>query len=118
MPESAPPLRYSHPKLSLLRSSTAAKANTCWPTTALSKTFIVSLRRHRHRIEVRVGGVLVDALLDLEPHVADEALDWPGGGVAEGADGVALDLVGDVEQHVDLAPLRPSLGHARDDAPH
>jgi hypothetical protein len=35
----------------------------------------------------------------------DQALDRPGRRVAERADRVALDLLGDVEQHVDLALL-------------
>src|SRR5262249_2462792 len=38
--------------------------------------------------------------------------------VAKSADGVALDLGGDVPQQVDLALMRPALGHAREDAPH
>src|SRR3954471_917320 len=48
---------------------------------------------------------LDDAPLELGAEVADQALDRPGGGVAERADGVALDLLGDVEQFVDLADL-------------
>jgi hypothetical protein len=47
---------------------------------------------------------------------ADQALDRPGRGVAERADGVAFDLLGDVQQHVDLAlvgaALRPCAHHA------
>ena len=48
-----------------------------------------------------------DAVLDLVAEVAEQALDRPGGRVAEAADGVALDLAGDVEQQVDLALSRP-----------
>src|SRR5829696_6434674 len=76
------------------------------------------LRRHQRRLGVRVRRVVVDATLDLAAEVADQPLDRPGGGVAEGADGVALDLGRDLQEHVDLAPLRPPLGHAREDAPH
>ena len=50
--------------------------------------------------------------------MADEALDRPGRRVAERADRVALDLLGDFQQHVDLALLRAALGHARQHAPH
>jgi hypothetical protein len=39
---------------------------------------------------------------NLDPEMADQALDRPGRRVAERADGVAFDLLGDVEQHVDL----------------
>src|SRR3546814_5253331 len=37
--------------------------------------------------------------------VADQALDRPGGRVAQRADRVALDLLGDLEQRIDLARL-------------
>ena len=67
---------------------------------------------------MRVGAVAVDALLDLGAEVADQALDRPGRRVAERADGVALDLLRDVEQHVDLAALGAALGHAQHHAPH
>ena len=60
----------------------------------------------------------VDAALDLRAEMRDQALDRPGRGVAERADRVALDLLGNVEQHVDLALVRAALGHAADHAPH
>ena len=47
----------------------------------------------------------VDALLDDVAEMADETLHRPGGGVAQRADGVALDLVAHLEQHIDLALL-------------
>ena len=72
----------------------------------------------RARLAVRIGRILVDAPLDLGAEMGDEALDRPGRGVAERADRVALDLLGDVEQHVDLALLRAALGHARHHPPH
>ena len=43
--------------------------------------------------------------LDLFAEIADQALDGPCGGVAQGADGVALDLLGHVQQHVDFLDL-------------
>src|SRR5215204_1073061 len=79
---------------------------------------IALLRRHERGLGVRVRRVVVDAALDLAPEMPDQPLDRPGGGVAERADGVALDLRRDFEQHVDLAPLRAAFGHAGEDAPH
>jgi hypothetical protein len=46
-----------------------------------------------------------DAVLDLVPEMADQALDRPGRRIAKRADRVPLDLLGDVEQHVDLLDL-------------
>src|SRR5512134_2006728 len=50
---------------------------------------------------------VLDVVLELVPEMTDEALHGPRRGVAQRADRVALDLVGDVDQHVDvgLAPL-------------
>src|SRR5262245_65419444 len=48
----------------------------------------------------------------------DQALDRPGGRVAERADGMAFDLVADIEQHIDLALLSLAPGHALEHAPH
>src|ERR1700722_4499833 len=66
-------------------------------------------RRHPHRIGVRIGAVLVDPPLDLVTEIAQQALHRPRRAVAEGADGVALDLVGDLHQHVELAFVRAAL---------
>ena len=52
---------------------------------------------------------LSEALLELGPEVPDEALDGPGGAVGQGADGVALDLLRQLPQHVDLLGLRVAL---------
>src|SRR6185437_5234961 len=76
------------------------------------------LRRHAHRLAVRIGRILVDAALDLGPEMRDQPLDRPGRRVAERADRMALDQLGDVEQHVDLALLRPALRHAGHHPPH
>src|SRR5690606_18088276 len=66
-----------------------------------------SLRRRQHgRDVVGVAGELVDTPLDLRAEIADQPLDRPRRRVAQRADGVALDLLGDVEQHIDLALLR------------
>src|SRR5215472_6593043 len=76
------------------------------------------LRRHAHRLRMRVRRVLIDAPLDLGPEVAQEALHGPCGAVAEGADRVALDLLRHLEQHVDLALVGAALRHAGEHAPH
>ena len=61
--------------------------------------------------EVRAAAAVgVDALFDLVTEVPDQALHGPGGGVAEGADGVTFDLTGHVESVDDLTPRE------RDDA--
>lgn len=39
-----------------------------------------------------LGLALLDAVLHLAPEVPDEALDWPSGGIAQRANGVALNL--------------------------
>src|SRR5262245_21232233 len=77
------------------------------------------LRRHRaHLMHAFGGAVAVDALFDFGAEAADEALDGPGGGVAEGADGVAFDLAGDIQEQIDFAVVGFALGHALQDAPH
>ena len=53
-----------------------------------------------------------DAALDLGPEMADEALDRPGGGVAQSTDGVAFDLIRKLLQHVDFSKVSVSYFHA------
>ena len=55
--------------------------------------------------------IVVDAPLDLGAEMPDQALDRPGGGVAQGTDGVAFDLLGDFLQQVDLRNLGVALHH-------
>jgi len=50
--------------------------------------------------------VLLDAGLKLGPEVPDEALDGPRERLAQRADGVSLDLLGQLQEHVDLALAR------------
>src|SRR5277367_4429305 len=76
------------------------------------------LRRHAHGVAMWVGRVLINALFDLGPEMSDQTLDRPGRRVPERADRMALDLFGDVEQHVDFLLLRAALGHAGHHAPH
>src|SRR4051812_27004554 len=77
-----------------------------------------SLRRHAHRLGMRVRRILVDAPLDLRAEVAQQALHRPGRAITEGANGVPLDLLGHVHQHADLALVRAAFGHAHQHAPH
>src|SRR5690242_12884150 len=62
--------------------------------------------------------IVADAALDLGSEVAEQALDRPRGRIAQGADGVAFDLLGDVEQEVDLADLGLATHHALHHAVH
>src|SRR5260221_9525742 len=64
------------------------------------------LRRHLHRLRMRVGAVLVDAPLDLVPEMPKQALHRPSRAVPERANGVALDLSRDLHEHIDLALVR------------
>src|SRR3954447_1748859 len=63
---------------------------------------------------LRVGQ---DPPLDLGPEVANQALHRPGRSVAERADGVTLDFLGDVQQQVDLLQLGTALRHPRHHPP-
>ena len=66
-------------------------------------------------------GILVDALFDFRTEIADQSLNRPCSRVAERADRVALDLLGHLLQHVDLADLGVADGHKaiplRDESP-
>src|SRR5262245_41144545 len=96
----------------------AAIATTLPNPALLPVACIILLRRHRDRLGMRPSRILVDAALDLGPEVAEQPLHRPGGAVAEGADRVALDLVSDVEQRVDLTLMGSAFRHAREHAPH
>src|SRR5262245_38525485 len=76
------------------------------------------LCRDRNRRRDRLERAGVDALLDHVAEMPDQALDGPSGRVAERADGMALDLIADIEQHIDLGLLGLALGHAFEHAPH
>src|SRR6056297_4165844 len=52
------------------------------------------------------GFLCLDAILDLIAEVTDQALYRPGRRVAKGTNRVTLDLLGHVEQHVDLLDIR------------
>src|SRR5580704_13707611 len=67
---------------------------------------------------MRISGILIDAPLDLRPEMAQQTLNRPRRPVAEGTDRVALDLLRDFEQHVDLALVGATFCHAGQHAPH
>src|SRR3984885_14696792 len=75
----------------------------------------LSFCRHPHRRARLIGR---DPLLHHWAEVADQTLDRPGRGVAEGADRMALDLTCDLIKRVDLGDLCPALNHACHDTPH
>src|SRR5690606_27347709 len=78
------------------------------------------LRRNRRHGTVGGGRicVLLDPRLDGRTEIADQALDRPCSRIAKRADGVTLDLLGHLEQHVDFALLSATLDHAFHDSHH
>src|SRR5215471_649539 len=77
-----------------------------------------SLRGYRHRRRYGLRRLRIDALLHDMAEMADQALNRPGRCIAERADGVALDLIADIKQHIDLADLCFPARHALQHAPH
>lgn len=63
-------------------------------------------------LRAQLALVFLDSGLQLGTEVPDETLDGPGEGLAQGADGVALDLLGEFLEHVDLALAGLALLHA------
>src|SRR5690606_5786895 len=99
-------------------------ASHAWSTvepagTSISTPSMVSLGIQRSlsisRRPLQPG--LLDAALQLRAEMADQALHRPGGGIAQRADGVAFDLLGDVVQKVDLGELGPALADPGQHAP-
>src|SRR3954453_13050351 len=82
--------------------------STSVPSMTILAIVLSLFRRHLNRLAhraaaVRIADVFLDAPLDLRPEVPQQALHRPRRPVAERADGVAFDLLGNIEQHVDLA---------------
>src|ERR1700684_984416 len=69
-------------------------------------------------VDVRLVRIFLDALLDLVTEMRDQALDRPRRGIAERADGVALDLFCHLQQHVDLALVGASCPPRDQPPPH
>src|SRR5580698_6016116 len=64
------------------------------------------------------AAAVVYVVLELVAVMLDEALHRPGGGVAEGTDGMALDLLRDVHQHVQVFLPALAVLDALDDPVH
>src|SRR3546814_13080121 len=64
------------------------------------------------------AAILADTAFDFRAEMLDQPLDRPCGGVAERTDGVAFDLLGDVEQSVDLADVGVAGAQPLHHAPH
>src|ERR1700730_12353735 len=86
---------------------------------------MVLLRRYRierawiaNPMRICIARVFVDAPLDFRTEMPQQALHRPGSTVAERANGVTLDLLCDLHQHIDLALLCAAFRHARQHTPH
>src|SRR3546814_19784833 len=64
------------------------------------------------------AAILADTAFDFRAEMLDQPLDRPCGGVAERTDGAAFDLLGDVEQSVDLADVGVAGAQPRHHAQH
>src|SRR5205823_11493745 len=62
--------------------------------------------------------ISVDPRFDLVTEMCDQALDRPSRGVAERANGMAFDLLGALQEHVDLTLMGAALGHTGQYPPH
>src|SRR5512134_3941652 len=83
------------------------RALTGTPSTSMltSSSLMVLFGSGRGLPRLDDAAAVLDVVLELVPEMTDEALHRPRRGVAERADGVALDLVGDVDEHVDVGLL-------------
>src|SRR5690606_22162116 len=75
-------------------------------TSILTVSSLMSVMPSASRRDVQVlddaASAVIDHVLEFVPEVLQEALHRPRGGVAERADRVSLDLVRDVDQHVEI----------------
>src|SRR5512135_383061 len=77
------------------------RALTGTPSTSmLTRSSLMPSCRAAARLDDAVA--VLDVVLELVPEMPDETLHGPRRRVAERADGVALDVVGDADQHVDV----------------
>src|SRR3984957_9597755 len=87
-------------------------------------TSILLRRDHMRGVEnaliVEIGFVRIftDPLFNLVTEMRDQALDRPGRRVAKRTNGVALDLLGHFQKHVDLALVGAAFGHPGQHPPH
>src|SRR5579883_519126 len=66
---------------------------------------------------MRIGSILIDPPLNLGAEMPDEALHGPSRRISQSANGMALDLGRDLQQHIDFALMGAPLGHAGEYAP-
>lgn len=69
--------------------------------------------------ELRVlGSVAVDSVLHFSSECLDESLNWPGSSITKSADGVTLNLVGELFEHVNFGEIGISLLDSLKDVNH
>src|SRR5579862_2169914 len=96
------------------------------PSTSMltrSSAMCVSVARSSGRLGPRGLGheaapAVIDHVFELVPVMLEEALHRPGRGVAERADGVSLDAVGDIQEQSQLLAARLPGEHALEQAVH
>src|SRR5258707_15080233 len=93
------------------RTVMPGSTSICRPSIVSFGMLVPLLRRLRLPIGRHAG-------LHLRAEMADQALDRPGGGVAQRADRVALDLAGDLLEKVDLRRRRIAFDHPLHHPPH
>src|SRR5215471_17770712 len=89
------------------------RASTGTPSISMltRSSAMFSGRPRAERVGHQAPSAVVDDVLELVAVMLEEALHRPGGGVAEGADGVSLDAIGDVEQQPELLAPRLARQH-------
>src|SRR5581483_4192992 len=94
-----------------------SSASTSLPSMMSLRVPIALLRRflHGHGGPAMMFG---DAPFDFGPEMTDEPLNRPRRAFAEGADGVAFDLLAHFIEQIDLFDLRIALLHAGEHTPH
>src|SRR5581483_8049341 len=79
--------------------------------------FTMGMRSLRRQFRRWAPGALADATFHFRPEMADQSLHRPRRTIRQRADRVALDLLGDVVQRVDLLDPRVTRNHAFHHAP-
>src|SRR5262245_59900920 len=98
------------------------RASSGVPSTSMRTTSLLmprpSPRSRRGPRDAREAHAMRHVILELVAEVAQEALHGPGGSIAERADRVPFDPVGDVDQHVELLLAALTALDAADHAMH
>src|ERR1700728_1162591 len=69
-------------------------------------------------VEIGLVRILVDPLFNLMTEMRDQALNWPGRGITKRTNRVALDLLGNLQKHIDLALMGAPSGLWGQPPPH